>query len=259
MSHASAAAPDENGWWLAICTSAPDWSVWLGRGRDAHPPFLGSHQRVLPGTRGQPRDLIGVIDELLQSQGLSPADLSALVLDSGPGSFTSLRMGLATGRALAWSLDLPVASVPSLHAMAEAALAEGAEAPRACVLSARRGWWYLGWYPAPESIAAQAPWDASQLSDAELTEALNVRGAGGAWSGVGQLTGGLAAAETARRWHADVAPQACWAARVARKAGRWGPAQLALPEYLGVSEAEAAARTVIAQQASEAVSQLGPL
>jgi hypothetical protein len=60
----------------------------------------------------------------------------------------------------------------------------------------------------------------------------------------------------AETWRTDATPQACWAAYIARKADRWGPAQLALPEYLGVSEAEAAAQTVIAQEPSEAVSQL---
>jgi tRNA threonylcarbamoyl adenosine modification protein YeaZ len=248
--------PDLNGWWLAISTSAADWSVWLGRGRDAEPPFAAGQQRLLPGTRGQPRDLVGVIDDLLQTQGLAPADLAALVLDSGPGSFTGLRMGMATGRALAWSLNLPVAAVPSLQAMAAQALALGSSAPLGCVLAARRGWWYAGWYANAEAVTAPPPWDASQLSDADLGPALAVRAVGAAWAGVGPLPEGNPARTLAETWRTDATPQACWAAYIARKADRWGPAQLALPEYLGVSEAEAAAQTVIAQEPSEAVSQL---
>ncbi len=248
--------PDLNGWWLAISTSAADWSVWLGRGRDTEPPFAAGQQRILPGTRGQPRDLVGVIDDLLQSQGLRPADLAALVLDSGPGSFTGLRMGMATGRALAWSLNLPVAAVPSLHAMTAQAFALGARGPLGCVLAARRGWWYAGWYSDADAVTAPPPWDAVQLSDSDLGPALSVRAAGAAWTGVGPLPEDSAARVLAATWQPDGTPQACWAAHVAQKTRRWGPAQLALPEYLGVSEAEAAAQTVIAQEPSEAVSQL---
>lgn len=251
--------PDLNGWWLAISTSAADWSVWLGRGRDAEPPFAAGQQRILPGTRGQPRDLVGVIDDLLQAQGLTPADLAALVLDSGPGSFTGLRMGMATGRALAWSLNLPVAAVPSLHAMAAQAYDLGASAPLGCVMAARRGWWYASWYADERAVTAPLPWDAVQLSDSDLGPALAIRAAGAAWTGIGPLPEASPARVLAESWRADVTPQACWAAYIARKASRWGPAQLALPEYLGVSEAEAAAQTVIAQEPSEAVSQLaGP-
>lgn len=256
MSPASLSPPDLDGWWLAISTSAADWSVWLGRGRDAEPPFAAGQQRVLPGTRGQPRDLVGVIDDLLQAQGLKPADLAALVLDSGPGSFTGLRMGMATGRALAWSLNLPVAAVPSLHAMAAQALDQGATAPLGCVMAARRGWWYASWYANAESLTALPPWDAAQVSDSDLGPALAARAGATAWTGVGSLPEASPARALAETWRPDAAPQACWAAYVAQKADRWGPAQLALPEYLGVSEAEAAAHTVIAQEPSEAVSQL---
>lgn len=58
---------------------------------------------------------------LLREVGLSVADLDGLVVGTGPGSFTGLRIGLATARGLALALDLPTAGVPTLEALAAAA------------------------------------------------------------------------------------------------------------------------------------------
>ena len=48
-------------------------------------------------------------DELLHESGIERAELTGLVVGTGPGSFTGLRLGLATARGLALALDLPVA------------------------------------------------------------------------------------------------------------------------------------------------------
>jgi tRNA threonylcarbamoyladenosine biosynthesis protein TsaB len=60
------------------------------------------------------------VDALLQDAGLEPADIDALVVGTGPGSFTSTRIGLAAARGLALALDLPVAGVSTLDALAAA-------------------------------------------------------------------------------------------------------------------------------------------
>ena len=67
-----------------------------------------------------PRALLEDVDALLQDAGLEPADVDALVVGTGPGSFTSTRIGLATARGLALALDLPVAGVSTLDALAAA-------------------------------------------------------------------------------------------------------------------------------------------
>ena len=57
-------------------------------------------------------------DELLREAGAEQGDLTGLVVGTGPGSFTGLRLGLATARGLAFALDLPVAGISTLRALA---------------------------------------------------------------------------------------------------------------------------------------------
>jgi tRNA threonylcarbamoyladenosine biosynthesis protein TsaB len=59
-------------------------------------------------------------DELLRGAGLAPGDLDTLVVGTGPGSFTGIRIGLAAARGLALALGIPVAGVSTLDALAAA-------------------------------------------------------------------------------------------------------------------------------------------
>jgi len=60
-------------------------------------------------------------EELLEQAGAEPRELSRLVVGTGPGSFTGVRMGLAAARGLAFALDLRLAGVSTIEALAAGA------------------------------------------------------------------------------------------------------------------------------------------
>ncbi len=66
------------------------------------------------------RTLLEAVDALLHDAHAQPGDLDALVVGTGPGSFTSTRIGLALAQGLALALDLQVAGVSTLDALAAA-------------------------------------------------------------------------------------------------------------------------------------------
>jgi tRNA threonylcarbamoyladenosine biosynthesis protein TsaB len=88
--------------------------------------------------------LMAMVDALLAGCAVAPAELGALAVSVGPGSFTGLRVGIATAKGLGFALGLPVAPVPTLDAMAE--LLPFADAPVAPLLDARKGEVYLSLY-----------------------------------------------------------------------------------------------------------------
>jgi tRNA threonylcarbamoyladenosine biosynthesis protein TsaB len=61
------------------------------------------------------------VDALLRDARIEPSELDALAVGIGPGSFTGVRMGLAVARGIALALDLPVAGVSTLAALAAGA------------------------------------------------------------------------------------------------------------------------------------------
>lgn len=62
--------------------------------------------------------LIPLIQELISSTSISLSDIDLIACDVGPGSFTGIRIGISTVKALAYSLDIPVVAVSSLEALA---------------------------------------------------------------------------------------------------------------------------------------------
>jgi tRNA threonylcarbamoyl adenosine modification protein YeaZ len=69
----------------------------------------------------RPFRVLADADELLAAVGATPGDIAALVVGTGPGSFTGTRLGLALARGFALARDVPVAGVSTLDALAAGA------------------------------------------------------------------------------------------------------------------------------------------
>lgn len=63
--------------------------------------------------------LLPTVDQVLQKAGLAARDLDAVAVSVGPGSFTGLRVGLATAKGLALGSGAMLVGVPTLEALAE--------------------------------------------------------------------------------------------------------------------------------------------
>jgi tRNA threonylcarbamoyladenosine biosynthesis protein TsaB len=99
-------------WVLAVDTSSPGGAVALLRDSDVVVERRGdpdhSHAEHLPA----------MLVAVLADAGILPAALDLFAVATGPGSFTGVRVGLATVQGLALALDRPTVGVPSLAASA---------------------------------------------------------------------------------------------------------------------------------------------
>lgn len=109
---------------LAIDTSGTRALVALGSTTGA----LIDERRWPAGYR-HGEELLTRTDELLRSNGVALSDLGGIVVGTGPGAFTGMRVGIATAKALARGLDIPIAGIATsgaLLAVADAGVGEQA-------------------------------------------------------------------------------------------------------------------------------------
>jgi tRNA threonylcarbamoyladenosine biosynthesis protein TsaB len=148
---------------LALETATRVCSVALARGREVIAERADSDARL------HSERLLPMIDALLASAGVELAHVQAFAVSIGPGSFTGLRIGLATVKAFTLTDERPVAAVPTLVALCASAregIGGGADdGPVAALLDARRG----AYYAACVSRAGLARGDV--LADCVLTPA----------------------------------------------------------------------------------------
>ncbi len=92
----------------------------------------------LPVERRASEELLPAVERLLRLAGGSLGDCTRIAVCSGPGSFTGARVGLATAWGLGRALGLPVESLSTLEALAQAARVPGLSELSA-VMDAGRG------------------------------------------------------------------------------------------------------------------------
>jgi tRNA threonylcarbamoyladenosine biosynthesis protein TsaB len=101
-------------------------------------------------------ELAPAIAEILSRCGLTMESIRAVGVALGPGSFTSLRVGLALTKGLALSLRIPLIGIPTLDILAAAQPAS--RLPLAVAIQAGRGRFAIGWYKSSKSgWQAQGP------------------------------------------------------------------------------------------------------
>jgi tRNA threonylcarbamoyladenosine biosynthesis protein TsaB len=122
---------------LAFDTATPDTVVGLATGDGE---VAEARHSPAPGERpGHAEQLLRLAAQLAAGAGLRLADVQRIGVGVGPGTFTGLRIGVATARALAQAGGAELVTVGTLDALVEGARAGGHEGPVLACLDARRG------------------------------------------------------------------------------------------------------------------------
>jgi tRNA threonylcarbamoyladenosine biosynthesis protein TsaB len=140
---------------------------------------------------GHATRLLPLADDLLDEAHIDWSELERIAVGVGPGTFTGLRIGIATARGLAQSLGVELVGVSSLRALAYGALAHGALAHGAgdqtqrvlAAIDARRGEVFVAAYEGGQELVA--PRAVSPDRVAELLESAAIDTQAEPWLALG--------------------------------------------------------------------------
>lgn len=116
--------------------------------------------------------LLPMLDEIVTMVGFDLDTIDAIAVSAGPGSFTGLRIGSATGKGLGLALEKPLISVPTIDAMAYNLY--GCISLICPIMDARRNQVYTGIYESRDGFSIVKPSCAMDVGD--LIEELNQTG-----------------------------------------------------------------------------------
>lgn len=221
---------------LALSTSTARGSVAILKGAEAAAVSYVDLQ-------GHAERLFHAIDEALAQAAATRASLTGVVCDVGPGSFTGVRVGVASAKGIALGLDLPVAGATSLEAMAFAAFGLCVAPESAVVLAAldaKKSELFVGAYDATGRVVIE-PRSCSATA-AAITELVTAASLGPRVTLVGEVLAGLALPPElllARHPALDL-PDAVWVGRKGRE--RLAQADEVEPLYVRPPDATLPAR-----------------
>ncbi|WP_342499977.1 tRNA (adenosine(37)-N6)-threonylcarbamoyltransferase complex dimerization subunit type 1 TsaB [Bacillus sp. FSL M7-0791] len=101
------------------------------------------------------------VEALMKECGVSPSELSKIVVAKGPGSYTGVRIGVTIAKTLAWTLSIPISAVSSLETLAaNGQYFDGYISP---LFDARRGQVYTGLYTFEKGLIKEVESDQNIL------------------------------------------------------------------------------------------------
>lgn len=146
---------------LAIETTGPKGSVAI-YDLDGDRPIA---QKITDEPMGHLRNLMAMTQELLQEEGVSPGQLGFVAASVGPGSYTGIRIGVSSARAICQALDIPAIPVGSLDQFR--LIAQANDRPLAAIYNARRGQVYGAVFTAEGGdIVAPGPYMLTDILEA---------------------------------------------------------------------------------------------
>ena len=146
---------------LSLDTASIGGSVWLGRGNGQLATLIGDPKV------SQSASLLSDISNCLDQSGLKLSDVDLFACASGPGSFTGLRIGIATLKGLAASLERPCLGIPTLEAVAQAG---GPSQATVALLPAGRGEVFAQMFSVAEGAVVKELDRATHLSPERMVE-----------------------------------------------------------------------------------------
>ena len=149
---------------LAIETSTGCGGVSLTRG-DVHDGRLLAEYTLQPEV-SHSRRLLGSIEAMIGTAGVAWADLDAVAVSQGPGSFTGLRIGMAAAKGITMAAELPLIGVATLDALAQQIPAYDCQV--CCVRDARKEQVYAAFYQDGGDGCCQRTGDCLVLSPEAL-------------------------------------------------------------------------------------------
>jgi tRNA threonylcarbamoyl adenosine modification protein YeaZ len=202
-------------------------------------PEHGVREQFWPAAERADAVLVPGLMAMLQAFGRTPADLKGIVVGLGPGSFTGLRVGLATAKGLALGGGIPVYGASSL----QMAAVEAGPGRVLAVQDARHGETFAALYAVAADGAARvcladAAWTHAAL-EAAVDEVCAADGTG--LRVVGDAAVAWATQKTRVQVMPDAYPRAVWGllGRLpAILAGQADAAATLVPRYLRLSEPE---------------------
>ena len=182
--------------------------------------------------------LLPMAEDMLKNTGLSLGDVDLIACAQGPGSFTGIRIGIATVKGLAWALEKPCAGVSTLESMAWHGVSAGGYV--CAVMDARRNQVYNALFEikssSPSRLTPDRAISLSELIDdvKKLDSPVFLVGDGSAITAAAFEEAGI----SFRKAPGNLALQTAWGVAMAAMSAEPCTAESLLPVYLRLSQAE---------------------